>query len=407
MSKIKILVIPPDKHGVGKYRILDPYKFIGDNYSDEIHVDLTFDVPNDNNFFKDYNIVVFHSFIHKSHEENIARINWLKQKGIKTIMDIDDFWNVSTHHPMYLQIKNFKIGERKVEKLKLVDYVTTTTPIFAKTIKDRLNVKNIQIFPNAVNPNESQFIAEPIQSDRTRFGWLGGSSHMLDIELLKNGISGGHAHYKDKIQFVLCGFDLRGNAKTIDPVTKEIKERPLLPQETIWYQYEMIFTDKYSCVDEDYKKYLLSFSNLPYKLSENHLPYVRRWTVEINNYARNYNYFDVSMAPLVENEFNKNKSQLKLIESGFYKKALIASEVEPFTLDLVNGLDEGKINPKGNCLLVSPNKNHKQWFKHIKYLMDNPNMVEDLGNKLYETVKDKYSLINVCKNRVEFLKSII
>ena len=43
----------------------------------------------------------------------------------------------------------------------------------------------------------------------------------------------------------------------------------------------------------------------------------------------------------------------------------------------------------------------------MKKLINNPNLVEDLGNKLYETVKDKYSLPNVCKDRVEFLKSII
>jgi hypothetical protein len=34
-------------------------------------------------------------------------------------------------------------------------------------------------------------------------------------------------------------------------------------------------------------------------------------------------------------------------------------------------------------------------------------MIEDLGNKLYETVKDKYSLKNVCKDRVDFLKIFV
>jgi len=67
----------------------------------------------------------------------------------------------------------------------------------------------------------------------------------------------------------------------------------------------------------------------------------------------------------------------------------------------------GKYNPKGNALLVDPNKNHKQWFQHMKRLVENPNMIEDLGNKLYETVKDKYSLKKVCQDRSEFLKSII
>jgi glycosyltransferase involved in cell wall biosynthesis len=136
-------------------------------------------------------------------------------------------------------------------------------------------------------------------------------------------------------------------------------------------------------------------------------PYIRRWTQDINVYAKNYNYFDVSLAPLVESEFNANKSQLKVIEAGFHKKAIIASETKPYILDLVSGLDNGVLNNKGNALLVSPNRNHKDWGKYMKKLIDNPNMIEDLGNRLYETVKDTYSLKNVCKNRVEFLKSII
>jgi len=34
-------------------------------------------------------------------------------------------------------------------------------------------------------------------------------------------------------------------------------------------------------------------------------------------------------------------------------------------------------------------------------------MIEDLGNRLYETVKDKYSLKNVTRERIEFFKTII
>ena len=46
MSKIRILAIPSDSHGVGKFRIMDPFTYIGDNFSSEVHVDLVFDVPN-------------------------------------------------------------------------------------------------------------------------------------------------------------------------------------------------------------------------------------------------------------------------------------------------------------------------------------------------------------------------
>jgi biotin carboxylase len=72
----------------------------------------------------------------------------------------------------------------KVEMMKLSDYVTTTTPIFSKTIKDRLKIKNVLVFPNAVNEQESQFQPKPTKSDKVRFGWLGGSSHLHDIDLM-------------------------------------------------------------------------------------------------------------------------------------------------------------------------------------------------------------------------------
>ena len=79
MSKIKILAIPSDTHGVGKFRILDPYKYIGDNYLNDIHVDILLNVPNNDETFTGYDIVVFHSFIHQTtHEDNINRIKWLK-----------------------------------------------------------------------------------------------------------------------------------------------------------------------------------------------------------------------------------------------------------------------------------------------------------------------------------------
>ena len=405
MSKIKILAIPSDKHGVGKFRIMDPYTFIGENYSDDVHVDITFNAEDNDEYFLNYNIVVFHSFIHQTtHDSNVNRIKWLKSKGIKVIMDIDDLWFVDQRHPMYHQIKASKVGEMKIEMMKLVDAITTTTSIFAKTIMDRLGVKNVQIFPNAVNENESQFQINTTKSDKVRFGWLGGSSHLHDLELMSNGISSTHHSFKDKVQFVLCGFDLRGSVTEIAP-NGERRQRPIKPLETVWYKYEKFFTDDYKVLSEEYKNYLHTFTENSSFNDENE-PYRRRWTKEINSYATNYNTFDVSLAPLVDSLFNGNKSQLKVIEAGFHKKAIIASDTDPYTIDLISAVDNGVLNNKGNALLVNPKRNHKDWAKHMKRLIENPNMVEDLGNRLYETVKDKYSLKNVCQDRVQFLKSI-
>jgi glycosyltransferase involved in cell wall biosynthesis len=406
MSKIRILAIPPDTHGVGKYRILDPFKFIGNNYSQEFHVDILFDVENNDDVFKNYDIVIFHSFIHKTkHEDNISRIKYLKTQGIKVIMDIDDFWSPDQKHPMYKQIKGSGLPTKKVEMMKLVDYVTCTTDFFANTIKTRLNIKNVFVFPNSIDPNESQFQPNPTKSENIRFGWLGGSSHLYDLEILRDGISTITNQY-DNVQFVLCGFDTRGSVTEFNPKTMERKVRPILPKETVWYKYEQIFTNNYKTVDDDYKKHLMNFIDSP-NIDTSNKKYLRVWTQPIGRYGVNYNLFDVSLAPIIPSDFNFNKSQLKIIEAGFHKKPIIASENLPYTIDLQSSYKDGKFLDSGNALLVPQNKNHKQWYKYMKLLIENPNIIEDLGNRLYETVKDKYSLIKVSKDRTEFFKTII
>jgi hypothetical protein len=57
--------------------------------------------------------------------------------------------------------------------------------------------------------------------------------------------------------------------------------------------------------------------------------------------------------------------------------------------------------------LVDNARNHSDWSKNIKKLVENPNMIVDLGERLYETVKDKYDLNQVTKTRSEFYKSLI
>ena len=207
-------------------------------------------------------------------------------------------------------------------------------------------------------------------------------------------------------QFVLCGFDTRGSITQIDPQTKKAITRQIRPEETVWKQYEIIFTENYTTLDPEYINFLNQYRE-DESYDDKLKPYRRRWTKNVSTYASNYNNFDISLAPLVESFFNSCKSQLKVIEAGFHKKALIASKTTPYTLDLISAIDEGKLNNKGNALLVDPKRNHKDWAKHMKRLVENPSMIEDLGNRLYETVKDTYSLKKVCNDRVQFLKSII
>jgi glycosyltransferase involved in cell wall biosynthesis len=352
------------------------------------------------NFWKDYQIIVYHRSIGQDFEKAHALIQKLNDLGIITICDIDDYWMPGKEHPIHDIIRVNKINEKIIANLRVSKYVTTTTELFAEEIR-KIN-KNVIVFPNAINPNEPQFKEPTIESDRLRVGWLGGSSHLHDLQLLNLAQK---PQYKDKLQFVLCGFDTRGTVTEINKQTGEHKRRDILPHETVWAQYEKIFTQNLTTVSEEYKKYLLQYTqeSYPNELNE---AYVRVWTQPVTSYAKNYSKFDISLAPIKNHMFNRMKSQLKVIEAGFYKKAVIASDVGPYTIDLKHCLNHGNF-VDGNALLVNENRNHSDWSKYIEKLLNNPNMVKDMGERLYETVKDKYDLNNVTKDRASFYKSVI
>jgi glycosyltransferase involved in cell wall biosynthesis len=403
MSKINVLVVPSDRTGVGKFRSIDPHIFLQNLYPEDFHIDIVYDVAYDDlEFFKKYQIVSFHRSIGPDFERANQLILKLNELGIATVGDIDDYWMPGKEHPIHDVIRFNKINEKIVANLKIAKYVSTTTSLFADEIM-KMN-KNVVVFPNAINPKESQFKEPTPESDRLRIGWLGGSSHLHDLQLLDQSFSK-LGSISDKLQYVLCGFDTRGTVTEINSQTGEHVKRNITPEETVWASYEKIFTQKYTTISEDYKKFLEKYVQESYP-NENDEAYIRVWTRPVQSYAKNYSKFDVSLAPIKNHMFNRMKSQLKVIEAGFYKKAIIASNVGPYTLDLKHCLDHGNF-VDGNALLVDENRNHSDWAKFIDKLVKNPNMVKDMGERLYETVKDTYDLNVVTKARAEFYKSIV
>jgi glycosyltransferase involved in cell wall biosynthesis len=422
MSKINVLVIPSDRTGVSKFRSVEPHMKLQELYDDSFHVDIitagTLEFSwDDDNYLNKYDIVHFHRTlpIIKNNavqqvylEEVYPVLDKLKSLGIVTVMDLDDYWKPTREHPAYEMIVKDGLSKKIIENLKRVDYVTTTTPIFAKEIS-KYN-KNVIVLPNAIDPDERQFKSKPEKTDKLiRFGWLGGSSHLHDLKIMESGVTRFLKEHDDDSQFVLCGFDLRGNITEIDRNTRQQRTRKIRPEESVWVRYEEMFTKNYQNIDEGYvndlKKYSREFDEDVKEKSKN---YRRVWTKPITSYAMNYNSFDVSMAPLKEHDFNKNKSQLKVIEAGFHKKALIAQNFGPYQIDCVNLFESGgAINEKGNAILIDSHKNHKDWYKAMKKLHDNPELVDLLGENLYNTVKDRYHIDIVTKTRAEFYKSLV
>jgi len=402
MSKINVLVLPSDTSGVGRYRSVDPHIKLQNLYPEDFHVDIDYQPKiNDINYWKKYQIVHFHRSFGQI-EQCPQLIKTLQSLGIIMIGDIDDYWLPTKEHPIHQLIIENQMHRKIVDNLRVCDYVTTTTEIFANEIR-KIN-KNVIVLPNAIDPKEPQFNEPTLPSDKVRVGWLGGSSHLHDLKLLEGMVSK-LSPIQDKLQYYVCGFDIRGTVTEINKETGERKQRPIKPEETVWVKYEQIFTDNYKIISPEYKLFLDNFKEEDYPAVKNE-NYVRVWTRPVDSYARNYSNFDISLAPIKNHIFNRMKSQLKVIEAGFYKKAIIASNIGPYTIDLKHGMKNGEFTD-GNALLVDEVKNHSDWAKYIKKLVENPNMITDLGERLYETVSQKYDLNIVTKTRAEFYKSLI
>ena len=406
--KYNVLVVPSDKFGCGLHRSLNPHIQLDKLYGDKFNVEINYS-PNwaDLASFDKYDIIHIHKGLYNDMETFWKFLDYCKEHKITTIMDIDDNWDVGPQHPLYLTNKSMKVPEKMIENIKRFDYVTTTTEIFANKIR-KYN-KNVFVYPNAIDPEEEQYLPLKNESKRIRIGFVMGSAHEKDMEQLK-GFSNmlGGMGILDKIQIVLCGYDLRGTVNIVNQQGVMVGQRPIKPTESVWYSYEKTCTDDYKICSPAYKDFLHKFlKGVQWPLVENE-PYRREWTKDVDNYATHYRNVDILLAPLDPNPFNEVKSELKFIEAGFTHTAIIATNFGPYTIGSKNMFEKGGIiNDEGNCVLIEPSKRPKDWVKVIKKLIDNPELITKLQDNLYNSVKDKYDIRNVTKTRAEWYQSII
>ena len=406
-KKIKVLVVPSDRFGVGLYRSVSPHTQLDRLYGNEFDVEINYQ-PNwsDLQSFDKYDIIHIHKGLYNAMEVFWNALDYFKLKNITTIMDIDDNWDVGQQHPLYATNKAGHVAEKILENIKKFDYVTTTTEIFADKIR-KYN-KNVLVFPNAIDPEEDQY--QPIKnpSDRIRFGFVMGSAHEKDMEQFKGVVNALPKDVLDKIQIVLCGYDLRGVMTLLNPDGSIQGQRNIKPEESVWYSYEKTVTDNYNICSPMYKEFLLKFikdAQWPMVANE---PYRREWTKDVSNFAEHYRNIDVLFAPLDCNKFNEVKSELKFIEAGFTRTAVICTDFGPYTIGSRSIFKKGgEIDPEGNCVLIEPEKKHKAWGQAIKKIVAHPEYIKMMTDNMYETVKDKYDIKNVTRDRAEWYKSIV
>lgn len=305
------------------------------------------------------------------------KIQRIQKLGIKVVFDIDDFWDLPKSHYYYQRNIDTEAEKNTLEAIHYADWVTTTTDHFASLIAPYN--ENVTVIPNCIDSADQQFTIRNIESQRVRFGWIGGVFHKADIESIRNtftllGDWTRNKDIKDKYQLCLGGFG--ANQEYID--------------------IEKFMTNDYKNLSKDYVEYLQQTTPLAEHISYDK-PYRRLWGTDIWNYGDLYNQIDVALAPLVNEPFNNCKSELKLIEAGTMKKCIIASDCLPYNKIIEHGV---------NGLLVKPTRNPIDWFVNIRRLTTEKNMREDMAERLSETVKEIFDLKEHTETRKQLYKHL-
>jgi len=399
---IRVLALSSDNDGVGWYRILNPHLCMNDpEIKVEIRLlsDMTLPLL-DPKFIRHYNIIFFNKVIPFSSDQHTqAFYKMCKDFNVKLIYDIDDYWILDSTHLNYKNwIKN-KSGDKVEEMIKKADVVTTTTEIFADRIRE-LN-PNVFVLENALNIEEQQWISNKTESNRTRFIWGGGISHMVDLRLIQDEFKKFKKPFLEKAQVIMCGYDLR--IKMPDGgIRKDQHNR------SQWGLFESFFSNSGRYIqDIEYRDFLNNSDNFDnddtYGYREEFLDrfYQRRHTKPILLYGTMYNEADISLAPLKnKHSFNLYKSELKLIEAGCHKMPLIASNWGPYSLNDIDGKKTGI--QKG--LLVDENKSN--WYEKMQWYVDNPNAIKEHGEANHEYFLQNFEMKVVNKKRADLYKHV-
>ena len=425
-GKIRILFYNLDSAGVCYFRTLTPAQELQRNHSDDFFVEINpqidFNDPKYIDYLRTFHIIHYHRQFLGETKEMLKLATELRKSGTILMVDIDDYWQLHKKHPFYSLNLEKKMHIPILENLKIADYVTTTTDLFADEIRKITNRDNVGVFYNSIDPTwmkQFQDNRKPDPDGFVRITYAAGSSHMADMEQLEGvfNVLYNDSQLKDKFKVILAGWDTEGNTtditfnqefgdilqkkklwtpqivKAINRSRGDVDKIPNLPAdlkekyrdkvfsqqqrdikstESVYLIYEKIFTDNYHMINNpDYVQWLKNYErNVKY---DNEFNYARRWTEKANTYAKVLDETDIVIAPLADNPFNRMKSNLKQVECWTRKLPIVCSDIPPYNID-------GR--HMENCVLIPTEKNaRKYWQKYLKKLILDADLRKQLGEQ--------------------------
>jgi len=278
--------------------------------------------------------------------------------GIDYFYDIDDpifnretVLNNENLEGLDSQIKENVIKDANKFKIAMSNFKNfiVSTPGLKENIEQLFKNTNIIVRRNAVDSESYQISQKIIKKDNKKNKSVKivyatpSLAHNKDFEMIKNVLIKLFMKYRNKIKLVLIG-DVS--------LPRELKE---------FIQYIEIKPAG------DYK-YLLN----------------------------NLYEYDINLVPLIFNDFNKTKSNIKFIDAALVKVPSVCSKIGDYNI----------LKDRKDSLLIETNS-EDEWFQKLSFLIENEDLRKKIGENAYKRINKEFNINEIGKVFINDLKKFI
>ena len=325
---------------VAYYRAFAPFMELAKNPNYEIRISNLLSQQDDIDWA---DIVYFQRVVDRN---IVAEAKRARAACKKVIYDTDDYMHgLPSHHPHKRNIENSRYLIDQDDLAKHCNVITVSTDYLKKMYADRYSCP-ISVLPNCIRTEDYYCsTVNHFMPDRVYLGWAGSSTHFHDLTI-------------------------------VGPVIRDLIDK---------YPDLSLVTFNYHGLEEK-----------PYQNAFEGVPLDRRIFIGgtepalLSNVLR---LFDIGIAPILNNDFNRSKSNCKYLEYSMSGVPTVASDLEPYHSD--------------RQFAVLAKENPSDWYQAIETLILDKERRRGLAEKAAAWVRRKYDIKANIKAWDTIFKSII
>jgi glycosyltransferase involved in cell wall biosynthesis len=284
---------------------------------------------------------------------------------IPLVVDLDDnVWDIREDQPAH-QRGLAKGDEKRAFMLSFIscaDAIFCSTNHLEKIVKARLkDVFNVDmptfVLPNCFYPDEWVTHTSKGSRQGVTIGWHGSITHNADIKMVLPALVAIVRHYKDVKVELVGGLNAKDTMELFKDVPYELQKKFIIRGGTP------------------------SWKGFPYLIMK------QRW--------------DIGIAPLIDDVFNKSKSHIKWMEFAMKKIPVIASNLEPYNdlYDKTPLIEHGKTGYLCNTT--------EEWVDTLAMLIEDKKLREKIGTNGFNAVMKNWTYKKNIKKWDKAIKSVL